>query len=210
MPESAKRIEVMWLEVGELKRGFGNPRKITAKKMKELENSIEQLDDFGVFVIDENKNLIGGNQRATVLCKKDPHTKVLCKMLIGYTEAELRAVNIVDNTHAGDWDLDVLSSWTADLNLDIGINAAKKEIDERTIPDMDPIRFERYDYVIIACNNEIDYNELTRNLGIDGVKVRVAKRKLKARAVWYHDIKAQIVPKKDASQEEAPTEEGEA
>lgn len=210
MPESAKRIEVMWLEVGELKHGFGNPRKITAKKMKELESSIEQLDDFGVFVIDENKNLIGGNQRATVLCKKDPHTKVLCKMLIGYTEAELRAVNIVDNTHAGDWDLDVLSSWTADLNLDIGINAAKKEIDERTIPDMDPIRFERYDYVIIACNNEIDYNELTRNLGIDGVKVRVAKRKLKARAVWYHDIKAQIVPKKDPSLKEAHTEEGEA
>lgn len=209
MPEAAKRIEVMCLEVGELKHGFGNPRKITAKKMRELENSLEQLDDFGIFVIDENKNLIGGNQRATVLCKKDPHTKVLCKMLIGYTEAELRAVNIVDNTHAGDWDLDVLSSWTADLNLDIGINAAKKEIDERTIPDMDPIRFERYDYVIIACNNEIDYNELIRNLGIEGAKVKVAKRKLKARAVWYHDIKAQIIPKKDVPKEEKPTEEGE-
>ena len=209
MPEAAKRIEVMWLEVGELKHGFGNPRKITAKKMRELENSLEQLDDFGIFVIDENKNLIGGNQRATVLCKKDPHIKVLCKMLIGYTEAELRAVNIVDNTHAGDWDLDVLSSWTADLNLDIGIDAAKKEIDERTIPDMDPIRFERYDYVIIACNNEIDYNELIRNLGIEGAKVKVAKRKLKARAVWYHDIKAQIIPKKDVPTEEKPTEEGE-
>lgn len=208
MPEAAKRIEVMWLEVGELKHGFGNPRKITAKKMRELENSLEQLDDFGIFVIDENKNLIGGNQRATVLCKKDPHIKVLCKMLIGYTEAELRAVNIVDNTHAGDWDLDVLSSWTADLNLDIGIDAAKKEIDERTIPDMDPIRFERYDYVIIACNNEIDYNELIRNLGIEGAKVKVAKRKLKARAVWYHDIKAQIIPKKDVPKEETPTEEG--
>ena len=209
MPEAAKRIEEMWLEVGELKHGFGNPRKITAKKMRELESSLEQLGDFGIFIIDENKNLIGGNQRATVLCKKDPHTKVLCKMLIGYTEAELRAVNIVDNTHAGDWDLDVLSSWTADLNLDIGINAAKKEIDERTIPDMDPIRFERYDYVIIACNNEIDYNELIRNLGIEGAKVRVAKRKLKARAVWYHDIKAQIIPKKDVPKEEATAEEGE-
>jgi len=94
MPEAAKRIEEMWLEVGELKHGFGNPRKITAKKMRELESSLEQLGDFGIFIIDENKNLIGGNQRATVLCKKDPHTKVLCKMLIGYTEAELRAVNI--------------------------------------------------------------------------------------------------------------------
>lgn len=209
MAEQEKRVEVMWLEVGELKHGFGNPRKITAKKMRELENSLDQLKDFGIFIIDEQKNLIGGNQRATVLCKKDPHIKVLCKMLIGYTEAELRAVNIVDNTHQGDWDLDVLSSWTADLNLDIGIDAAKKEIDERTIPDMDPIRFERYDYVIIACNNEIDYNELIRNLGIEGTKVRVAKRKLKARAVWYHDIKAQIIPKKDVPEVHLPPKEGE-
>ena len=117
--------------------------------------------------------------------------------MIGYSEAELRAVNLVDNTHAGDWDADALAQWTADLNLDIGIDAAKKQVDERTIPDMEPIRFEKYNYVIIACDNEIDYNELTRNLGIEGAKIKVAKRKLKARAVWYHDIKAQIVPKVD-------------
>ncbi len=47
-------------------------------------------------------------------------------MLVGYTEAELRSVNIVDNTHAGDWDLDILASWTSDLNLDIGIDPNKK------------------------------------------------------------------------------------
>lgn len=193
----SKEIKVMELEVGQLKTGFGNPRKITAKKMKELENSLETLGDFGVFIIDDKYNLIGGNQRAAVLKKRDPHIKVTCKMMIGYTEAELRAVNLVDNTHAGDWDADALAQWTADLNLDIGIDAAKKQVDERTIPDMEPIRFEKYNYVIIACDNEIDYNELTRNLGIEGAKIRVAKRKLKARAVWYHDIKAQIVPKVD-------------
>ena len=197
----SKEIKVMELEVGQLKTGFGNPRKITAKKMKELENSLDTLGDFGVFVIDEKFNLIGGNQRAAVLKKRDPHTKVTCKMMVGYTEAELRAVNIVDNTHAGDWDLDILAAWTGDLNLDIGIDAAKKQADERTIPDMEPIRFEKYDYVIIACDNEIDYNELTRNLGIDGARIRVAKRKLKARAVWYHDIKAQIIPKTEVKGE---------
>ena len=63
---------------------------------------------------------------------------------------------------------------------------------------MGQIRFEKYDYVLIACNNEIDYNELTRNLGIEKAKMKVAKkRSIKARAVWYHDIKAQIVPKKE-------------
>lgn len=196
-----KEIKVMELEVGELKHGFGNPRKITAAKMKELERSLDESGDFGVFVIDEEKNLICGNQRATVLSRKDPHIKVLCKMLCGYTEAELRVVNINDNTHSGDWDLDALSAWTADLNKAIGIDAEKKAINERSIPEMEPIRFEKYDYVIIACNNEIDYNELIRNLGLEDKKIKVAKRKLKARAVWYHEIKAQIVPKKKAKEQ---------
>ena len=192
----AKEQRVMEVECGKLKTGFGNPRKITAQKRKELQNSLEQLGDFGLILIDEQYNIIGGNQRVAVMAGLDPHRKVLCKMLVGYTEAELRSVNIVDNTHAGDWDLDILASWTSDLNLDIGIDPNKKEVDERSIPDMEPILFEKYDYVIIACNNEIDYNELIRNLGLEDKKVRVAKRKMKARAVWYHDIKAQIVPKK--------------
>lgn len=192
----AKEQRVMEVECGKLKTGFGNPRKITAQKRKELQNSLEQLGDFGLILIDEQYNIIGGNQRVAVMASLDPNRKVLCKMLVGYTEAELRSVNIVDNTHAGDWDLDILASWTSDLNLDIGIDPNKKEVDERSIPDMEPIRFEKYDYVIIACNNEIDYNELIRNLGLEDKKVRVAKRKMKARAVWYHDIKAQIVPKK--------------
>ena len=47
------------------------------------------------------------------------------------------------------------------------------------------------------CDNEIDYNELIRNLGLEGKKVRVAKRRMKARAIWYKDMKCQIVPKKE-------------
>ena len=34
----------------------------------------------------------------------------------------------------------------------------------------------------------MDYNELTRRLGIDGAKVKINdKKKIKARAVWYHE-----------------------
>ena len=54
-------------------------------------------------------------------------------------------------------------------------------------------------------------------LGIDGAIVRMGpKKKLKARAVWYHDMKAQIVSAADAgsldqeeeSQEGVEDEEG--
>lgn len=196
MGESEKRIEVVQMQVKDIKTGFGNPRKISKKKKLELEKSLEDLGDFGIFLIDEEDNVIAGNQRLAILMEKDPETFVTCKRLIGYTEAELRAINIKDNTHSGEWDLDLLADWTADLNIDLGIETEKeKDPEEKGIKDMEPIRFEKYNYVVIACNNEIDYNELVRNLGIEGKKMKVAKkRSIKARAVWYHDIKAQIIP----------------
>ena len=47
LPE--KRIEVVTMRVGDIKTGFGNPRKIGKKKREELKRSLEQFGDFGVF-----------------------------------------------------------------------------------------------------------------------------------------------------------------
>lgn len=192
----AKDIRVVTLEVGELKFGFENPRKVTAQKLDELSKSFEKLGDFGVFVIDEEYNVIGGHQRAKTLQKKDPHTMVTCKMLIGYTDEEKRAIAIMDNEHAGTWDMEGLAAWTADLNLALGINTDKKQdLDNHTVEGMDPIHYEKYDYVIIACRYEADYLNLIRALGIEGKKVQVCKtRKIKARAIWYDQIKAKLMP----------------
>ena len=190
-----KRIEVVEMAVVDIKTKFGNPRKITKKKKEELRESLETLDDFGIFVIDENDNVICGNQRLSVIKEMNPKAKVTCKRLIGYTDAEKRAINIKDNTHSGEWDLDMLADWTADLNMDLGLkDEAKKAVDERTIPEMELIHYEKYDYVMIVCNNELDYNNLVRALGIEGAKVSISTRKIKARAVWYDQMKAKIVP----------------
>lgn len=196
--DSGKRIEVVTMKVGDLKNGFGNPRKITKKKRDELAESLEDFGDFGLFLIDEDDNILAGNQRASVLKDLDPEIEVTCKRLIGYTEAEKRAVNIKDNTHAGEWDFDLLADWTADLTVDLGINGSEDlvDADDRKIKEMEPIRYEKYDYVLIACRNELDYNQLTRTLGIDGAKTLIAggKRKIKARAIWYDKMKAKLVP----------------
>ena len=144
------KIEVLEMRVGDIKNGFGNPRKITKQKKEELEHSLEDFGDFGLILVDQDNNVIAGNQRISILQAKDPNTKVLCKKLIGYTKAELRAINIKDNTHAGDWDLEQLADWTADLNVDLGIDAKEKPVDEHDIKEMEPIHYEHYDYVIIA------------------------------------------------------------
>lgn len=200
--EKTKRIEICKMRVGDLKHNFGNPRKITKKKAEELERSMDMFGDFGLFLIDEHDNVIAGNQRSIILARKDPDIEVDCKRLIGYTEAELRAINIQDNVHAGEWDLELLADWTADLTLDLGVDLDNTNPEERKIEDMELIRYERYNYVMIVCKSEIDYNDLVRKLGIEGKKVAITKkRKIKARAIWYDQMEAQIVEKKDEPKE---------
>ena len=132
-----KRIEIVEMRAGDIKTGFGNPRKITQKKKQELERSLEMLGDFGVFVIDQDNNIIAGNQRLDIIKGKDHDTMLCCKKLFGYTEAELKAINIKDNTHAGEWDMDMLADWTSDLVIDLDVNDdTKTDIEERKIPDM--------------------------------------------------------------------------
>lgn len=197
--DASKRIEVVTLKANEIKTGFGNPRKIGKKKWQELEASIDAYGDFGVFLIDEENNVIAGNQRLSVIMKKNPEQELLCKRLIGYSEAELRAINIKDNTHSGEWDLDLLADWTADLNLDLGIELNNKDLGERKLSEMELIRYEKYDYVLLVCRNELDYNELVRKLGIDGAKVKIpgTKRSIKGRAIWYDQMKCQLIEKEE-------------
>ncbi len=195
-----KRIEIVERRVGDLKLDFGNPRKIKKQKREDLEESLEKYGDFGIILINEKDQVIGGNQRVSILQKKDPDRIVSCKMLIGYTIAELKYINIKDNSHAGEWDLDELGDWTADLmgSFKLDLEKPEKPLEERNIKEMEPIHYEQYDYVLIACRNELDYNDLVRKLGIEGGTVKVAKtRRIKGRAIWYDQMKAQIIAKED-------------
>ncbi len=196
-----KKIEVIEnFPVSEIKTGFGNPRKIKKKKKEELQNSLEQLGDFGLILIDEENNVIAGNQRVSVLKSLNPDSTVLVKRLVGYSQSELRAINVMDNTHSGEWDLDILADWTSDLMLDLGLDTDDKPAKNKSLKDMEPLRYEKYDFVIICCRNEVDYKYLSDALGLDDKRVIITpKRKIKARAVWYDDIKAQIVRKDESA-----------
>ena len=207
-----KSIEVVQRRVGDLKLDFGNPRKIKKQKREDLEESLEKYDDFGIIVINEQNQVLGGNQRVTIFQRKDPDRIVTCKMLVGYTIAEQKYVNIKLNSHAGEWDLDELGDWTADLmdSFKLDLEKPEKPIEERSIKDMEPIHYEQYDYVLIACRNELDYNDLTLKLGIDGGTVKVAKsRRIKGRAIWYDKMKAQILGADEIAAAEQEEDDGE-
>ncbi len=196
-----KRIETIELSLSDINFGIENPRKkLTSKKKEELKTSLENHGDFGVFVVDENHNMISGHQRYEVLKEINPESTILCKKLIGYSESELKAINIKCNTHVGEWDIEMLAKWTADIHVDLGFDLPQKVIDERKIKDMELIRYEKYDYVMIVCKNEIDYLNLQRTLGLEGEKVMICQkkdkaRKIKARAIWYDKFKEHYIEK---------------
>ena len=191
-----KRIELCKMRAGDIKTDFGNPRKITKAKLEELEQSMVDHGDFGIYLIDEKDNVISGNQRLKVVLEKfGPDTVLDCKRLIGYSKAELRAINVKCNTPAGDWDLDMLADWSvAPAGIDLSQIEDEQKPEDREIPEMELIHYEKYDYVMIVCRSELDYNDLVRRLGIEGKKVSVSKRKINARAIWYDQMTASIVP----------------
>ena len=137
-----KRIEMVQRRVGDLKLDFGNPRKIKKQKREDLEESLDKYGDFDIIVINDKDQVIGGNQRVTIFQKKDPNMMVECKMLIGYTVAELKYINIKLNSHAGEWDLDELGDWTADLmgSFKLDLEKPPKPVEDRTIKEMEPLR----------------------------------------------------------------------
>lgn len=206
-----KRIEVVERRVGDLKLDFGNPRKIKKQKREELEESLERYGDFGTIIINEENQVIGGNQRVTIFQRQDPDMIVSCKLLIGYSVKEQKYINIKANSHAGEWDLAELGDWTADLvdgfKLDLETKP-EKSVEERSIKEMEPIHYEKYDYVLIACRNELDYNDLVRKLGIEGGQVKVAKsRHIKGRAIWWDEFKGRLLSKEEAEEREAAENE---
>lgn len=196
-----KRIEVCRVRVGDLRLDFGNPRKIKKQKREDLEDSLEKYGNFGEIVVNENNQVLGGNQRVEIYQRKDPNMEVDVKRLIGYTIAEQKYVNIKLNSHAGEWDLEELGDWTADLmgSFKLDLEQPPKPVEDRSIKEMEPIHYEQYDYVLIACRNELDYNELVRKLGIEGGQVKVAKKRhIKGRAIWYDQFKGRILSEEEA------------
>lgn len=202
MESKEKRIETVELKVSEINTLFGNPRKISRKGIENLTTSLNRFGDFGIIVIDENNSVIAGNQRVSILKDIDPDRKVLCKRLINYTKAEKRAINIKDNRHDGEDDIDALAEWIADLNIDLGIDPDKEKTENegKTIELLEPKRYEKYNYVLIVCRSEIDWVNLNGKLHLDN-KAEVinnfkSKRKLKCRAVWYDELPVIFVEKK--------------
>lgn len=128
-----KKILEIKLKPSEIKNNFINPRKISSERLANLRKSIELFGDFGILVVDENNNVVSGNQRLKILKDMKIDEPVLCKKLIGYTDAEKKAINLKSNDHEGEFDLEKLNLILLEIGDEFEIDFNIPEIEKFNI-----------------------------------------------------------------------------
>ena len=130
----AKRLQVVYRRVDELKLDPANPRVHTKKQVRQLANSIETFDFNVPILIDRDGKVIAGHGRL-LACRELGITEVPTLCLEHLSPAEARAFMIADNrlTEIANWDDKLLAESLRDLSLlglDFNIEAIGFEMAE--------------------------------------------------------------------------------
>ena len=115
-----KEIREIKLKVSELRCDFGNPKTISKKEMENLKSSILENGDFGIFVVNEQNQVLSGNQRVKAMLElKKGDELVSCKMLVGYSEEEQKRVLLEANAQRGKYVLKNLEDFLQGTSLNL-------------------------------------------------------------------------------------------
>ena len=120
-----------------------NPRKISVEKKQKLIESIDKFDLVEIPAVDLDMTIIGGNQRvaALILLNRGDEEIDVRYPNRKLTDKELKEYAIISNTHAGEFDFELLDLEFGDINInEIGfdipglsawiIENGKKELSE--------------------------------------------------------------------------------
>ena len=109
-------------KLSDLKLLENNPRKIDDKDFEKLGEDIEEMGNFRPLIIDTENVILGGNQRYKQLLKKygDDFEVEVSLPDRKLSKEERKKIIIIDNTHRGDWDLDILGEDFGDILEDLG------------------------------------------------------------------------------------------
>ncbi|MFN8347444.1 MAG: hypothetical protein U0X91_20745 [Spirosomataceae bacterium] len=168
------------VRVADLVPHVKNPRKIKAESKKSLWERLQKYGMIGIPVRDFDGTLLSGHQRCELIVQNGlgEHEMDVRTAVRKLTEAELKEVMMIENSHAGEFDLDLLKSEFQEfVNLDdfgIDLSELDKQLSAMTdesSPEAElPIvakMSERYTSFVIVCRNEIDENHIAEKLGIE-------------------------------------------
>jgi len=172
-------IEQKIVNIKEIKENKDNPRKNSKSQLERLKLSLQKFPEMlsiREIVVDENMTILGGNMRYRALKELGEKTAPV-KIIKGLTDLQKKEFIIKDNNAYGEWDVDLLQTWDIDLLNEWDLNIKKNEFREAEefnnynckypiIPEYG----EKYNAVIIVCDNEMDYKFIIENLGINKAK----------------------------------------
>ena len=96
-----------------------NPRKISAEKKQKLVESLEKFNLAEIPAVNTDMTIIGGNQRVTALMLLDRGEEEIDVRMPNrkLTKKEVKEYAIISNTHAGEFDFEVIEVEFADIEL---------------------------------------------------------------------------------------------
>jgi ParB-like chromosome segregation protein Spo0J len=129
------------MNINEIKPNPSNPRKIDEDDFAKLLKSIKddpKLLEAKPLIIDENNVILGGNQRYRA-CLELGIQDVPTIQMANLTEKEKQKLLVIDNTHYGKWDMDMLANdgweigdldeWGVNVDFLVPTNEEPKSID---------------------------------------------------------------------------------
>lgn len=160
-----------------------NPRKITEEKRKKLIASIEKFNLAEIPAINKDNTIIAGHQRLKALQIIGRGEEIIDVRVPNrqLNKTELKEYNLISNTHAGDWDFEVLeiefddvkNEWDYDIpNFDLDSVKTKivSEKEERKAVDYDP---NKQWFLNIRCESEQNAQELYEHFLEQGLDVKI-------------------------------------
>jgi hypothetical protein len=124
-----------------------NPRKITEEKKTKLMRSLDKFNLAEIPCINTDGVIIGGNQRVKLLQMAGRGEEMIDVRVPNrkLSDAEVKEYAIISNTHAGEFDLEILDEFFGDIDFEeIGV-----EIPDYKLPDpVVPMEAQEDDYEI--------------------------------------------------------------
>lgn len=151
-----------------------NPRKISPEKQQALQNSFEKFNLAEIPIINKDNTLIGGNQRMAtmvVLGRGDETIDVRVPNRL-LTEEELKEYMLISNTHAGEFDNELLEIYFPDIEIEFDIPIFDQSYQTVTKTKTQSTVQKMY-FLNVKCNDEAHAEELFDRLASEGLEVKI-------------------------------------
>lgn len=127
-----------------------NPRRISDEKKKKLLESLEKFDLAEIPAVNKNMEIIGGNQRVQALLELGRGEEMIDVRVPSrnLTAKEVKEYAIISNTHAGDFDFEVLDAEFSDIDIEnIGFDIDgwsewQEKSDDRIVSELEEDEYE--------------------------------------------------------------------